>query len=189
MLNEPSSLVYLDHSATTPIAPEVMDAMLPVLRDGFANPSGAYGPGRAARVMLGKARREIADCLGCAPHEIVLTSGGSESDNLALRGVWSARRAAGEGVHMIISAVEHEAVRMYVLHDEDHLDLDPAAAGFTVVVTGHTHMPWMANRDGVMFLNPGSAGPEREGRPVTLIRLYIDGVALKPEVVDLTVAS
>ena len=83
---ESPRLVYLDCSATTPVAPEVLEAMLPFFTERFANASGAYAMGRQARVALETARSRMAGLLGCAPSELVITSGGSESDNLALRG-------------------------------------------------------------------------------------------------------
>jgi cysteine desulfurase len=100
--------IYLDHNATTPIAPEVRDAMWPYLGKGFGNPSSAHDFGRAARRAVDLARAEVAALLGCEPESIVFTASGSEADNLAIKGVALAR--LGDGDHIITSAIEHPAV-------------------------------------------------------------------------------
>jgi len=100
--------VYLDHAATTPVAPEVRAAMLPFLGEVFGNPSSAHATGRAARVAVDEARERVAQALGCAANEVVFTSGGSEADNLAIRGALD--RHAGRGRHLVVTAVEHDAV-------------------------------------------------------------------------------
>jgi cysteine desulfurase len=105
------SFIYLDYNATTPIDPRVAKAMKPFLSDGFGNPSSTHAEGRKAKSALEKARGEAAGCLGCRPSEVVLTSGGSESNNLAIRGLVEARG----GGHVITSAVEHPAVLEVVL--------------------------------------------------------------------------
>ena len=81
-----SAPVYLDHAATTPVAPEVRAAMLPYLGEVFGNPSSAHAAGRLAREAVDEARARVGAAMGCAPAEVVFTSGGSEADNLALRG-------------------------------------------------------------------------------------------------------
>ncbi len=101
--------VYLDHAATTPVRPEVREAMLPFLGEECpGNPSSIHAAGRAARKALEDAREKIAGLLGTQPREIVFTSGGTESDNLAVLG--AARAAAGLGKHVVMSAIEHHAV-------------------------------------------------------------------------------
>ena len=100
--------IYLDYNATTPIAPEVLDAMLPFLREQFGNPSSSHAYGSAAHEAVDRARAQVADLLGCQPDEIVFTGAGSEANNLAIKGVAFARR--GAGAHLITSAVEHPAV-------------------------------------------------------------------------------
>lgn len=126
-------LVYLDHSATTPVATEVVEAMLPYLTSCFGNASGAYSLARKSRGGLERARTTVADRIGARSHEIVFTSGGSESDNLAIRGVAHAWRAAGNaGGHVITSAVEHEAV-LATAHCLEH-------EGFDVTVVGVDEM-------------------------------------------------
>ena len=101
-------MIYLDHSATTPLDPEVLDAMLPYLRDNFGNASSVYGLGQAARRAVDQARDEVAAYFGVQAREVVFTSGGTEGDNFAWRGV--AVRNADRGRHLITSTVEHDAV-------------------------------------------------------------------------------
>lgn len=96
---------YLDHAATTPMRREAIEAMLPFLDGTFANPSGAHGPARRARRAVDDAREELAGLLGCAAPELIWTSGGSEADNLAVRGAHEAL-----GGTIVVSAVEHQAV-------------------------------------------------------------------------------
>lgn len=75
----------------------------------------------------------------------------------------------------------------YVLHEVSQLDLDPAAAGFAAVVFGHSHQPLIETRDGVLFLNPGSAGPRRFSLPIALARVVVSGASMRPEIVELQV--
>lgn len=113
--------VYLDHNATTPVRPEVAAAMTACLSGDPGNPSSLHGYGRAAARLRDEARRVLAEAAGCAPEEVVFTSGGTEADNLVLRG------ARGEGRrHLVTAATEHEAV----LHTAHAL----AAAGGQVTV-------------------------------------------------------
>ena len=100
--------IYLDHAATTSLAPEVLEAMMPSLLEGWGNPSSVHGTGREARRAVEQARREIAGAIGAQPGEIYFTSGGSESDNWAIKGVAFASREKGN--HIITSAIEHHAV-------------------------------------------------------------------------------
>jgi cysteine desulfurase len=102
------AMVYLDHSATTPLDPEVLQAMMPFLTDEFGNASSVYGLGQRARQAIDQARDEVAAFYGVAAKEVIFTSGGTEGDNFALRGV--ATRNAGRGRHLITSAIEHDAV-------------------------------------------------------------------------------
>ena len=105
MRPDPDRTAYLDSAASTPTRPEAVEAMLPFLAGTFANPSGAHGPSRAARRALDAAREEIASAFGFAPDDVVLTSGGTESDNLAVLGTVSGRPGT-----VLASAVEHRAV-------------------------------------------------------------------------------
>jgi cysteine desulfurase len=102
--------IYLDHGASTPVDPRVVEAMLPYFSAEYGNPSSLHRFGRRAGGALEEARQTVADVLGARPSEIVFTGAGSESDNLALRGVMWAARAGGRGNHLITSAVEHAAV-------------------------------------------------------------------------------
>ena len=100
--------IYLDHAATSPLRPEVLEAMLPYLTEHHGNPSSIHASGRRARQALDEAREQIASLIGCKPREVVFTSGGTESDNLALKGIaWA---GTGRGRHVITSSVEHKAV-------------------------------------------------------------------------------
>ncbi|MCX8126364.1 MAG: cysteine desulfurase [Dehalococcoidia bacterium] len=101
--------VYLDHAATTPVHPKVVEAMLPYFTEKFGNPSAAYWLGQEAHEAITRSRAVVADVLGCAPKEIVFTSGATESINNALKGVAFASSDAS-GNHIITSSVEHHAV-------------------------------------------------------------------------------
>ncbi len=100
--------VYLDHAATTPVDPDVAELMAQVLRDVPGNPSSIYAEGRRARALVDRAREEVAQAIGADPAEIVFTSGGTEADNLALRGVLKAREGEADGI--VTTAIEHHAV-------------------------------------------------------------------------------
>jgi cysteine desulfurase len=100
-------MIYLDHAATTPMRPEVWEAMAPFASTSFGNPSGVHGVSRTAKNALEEAREKIASLIGAQPLEIVFTSGGTESDNLAIKGaVFSSTPRQG----LVTSAIEHEAV-------------------------------------------------------------------------------
>jgi cysteine desulfurase len=109
-------VIYLDYNATTPLAPEAMEAMMPYLREHYGNASSIHAAGRAARAAIDDARDRIARLLGAKPHEIIFTGGGTESDNLAILGI--ARANATRGRHAITAATEHHAV----LHAFGHLE-------------------------------------------------------------------
>ena len=100
--------IYLDHNATTPIAPEVAAAMRPFLEDGWGNPSSSHPYGCRARVAIDRARGQVSGLLGCDTGELVFTGGGTESNNMAIQGVAYAQRHRGR--HIVTSAVEHPAV-------------------------------------------------------------------------------
>jgi cysteine desulfurase len=100
--------VYLDHAATTPVRPEVLEAMLPIFQEHFGNPSSFYHRGQEAKRILEDARLRVANCLKAQPHEIYFTSCGTESDNWAIKGV--ARALESKGRHIITSKIEHHAV-------------------------------------------------------------------------------
>lgn len=145
--------IYLDHSATTPVDPRVVEAMLPYWTEHFGNPSSLHRWGQVALAALQQARETIADLLHARPSEIVFTSCGSESDNLALRGVAFALRARGN--HIITTPIEHHAI----LNTAAHLQ----AFGFEV-----THVP--VNRYGVV--NPDDIARAITPRTILISVMY-----------------
>ena len=100
--------IYLDHASTTPVRPEVVEAMLPYFTEQFGNPSSIYPLGQEAADAVADARETLAILIGAAPREVYFTSGGTEADNWAIKGF--ARANAGKGKHLITSAIEHHAV-------------------------------------------------------------------------------
>jgi cysteine desulfurase len=100
--------IYLDHSATTPVRPEVLETMLPYFREHFGNASSIHSWGREAKVALEECRERIAGYFGASPKEIFFTSGGTESDNLAIKGVAWANQSKGK--HIVTSKIEHHAI-------------------------------------------------------------------------------
>jgi len=102
------NFIYLDHAATTPVDPRVVDAMLPYFSEKFGNPSSIYSIARESRRGMEAARETVAEILSCQPREVVFTACGSESDNAAIKGV--AEASQDRGKHIITTAIEHEAV-------------------------------------------------------------------------------
>jgi len=100
--------IYLDHNATTPLDPRVLEAMLPVLREGFGNPSSLHWFGQQARALLDESRAQVARLIGATPSEIVFTASGTEADNMALRGAIGMAREPRRKV--VYSAIEHHAI-------------------------------------------------------------------------------
>ena len=103
-----NNIIYMDNHATTPVAPEVLEAMLPYLTTDFGNASSTHPFGIAAKDAVDKARHQVAELLGCSAEEIIFTSGATESDNLAVRGIAYACREKGN--HIITSTAEHHAI-------------------------------------------------------------------------------
>jgi cysteine desulfurase len=134
----PRPLAYLDHAATTPMRPEAVEAMAPFLAGTFGNPSGLHAAARAAKTALEEAREEIAALLGAGPSELVFTGGGTEADNLAVKGAARAARRAGHGDGIVTTAFEHKGV----LASAHRL----AAEGFRVAEVG-------VGRDGIVSLD------------------------------------
>ena len=114
--------VYLDHNASTPVLPEVLDAMLPYLREHFGNPSSEHVYGKTMREAVERAREQVAGLIACAPEELFFTSGGTEANNLAIRGLTAAK---SERRQIITSAIEHPATAGPCAWLEQH--------GYTVV--------------------------------------------------------
>lgn len=130
--------IYLDHAATTAPDPRVIDAMMPMYTKFWGNASSIYLEGQEAHRALDSARKLCASLLGAEPKEVVFTSGGSESDNAAIRGAAFAQRARGRGNHVITTAIEHHAV----LHTVEQLERE----GFSA-----TYLP--VDSDGVVVLD------------------------------------
>ncbi|HEX6256579.1 MAG TPA: cysteine desulfurase family protein [Euzebyales bacterium] len=103
-------MIYLDHAATTPLAPAVLAAMLPAFEHGYGNPSSIHRTGRDARARVERAREQVAVALRVHPLDVLFTSGGTEADNQALKGIAWAARDAGRGNHIVTTAIEHHAV-------------------------------------------------------------------------------
>jgi cysteine desulfurase len=104
-----SAPIYLDHAATTPVRPEVLEAMLPFYGPRFGNPSSMHRWGRDARTALDEARERVAHCLGASTDEICFTSGGTEADNIAILGAWRSRSHEGRNA-IVTTPIEHKAV-------------------------------------------------------------------------------
>ena len=117
-------MVYLDHNATTPLCAEARQAMLPLLEGSLGNPSGIHGPGRRARAVIDEARDSIASALGAKSHEIIFTSGGTESCNLGILGLARRHRTAVKN-HLVTATTEHHAVlhAMQSLADREGFEL------------------------------------------------------------------
>jgi len=104
-MNDP---IYLDYNATTPVAPEVIEAMVPALEHAWGNPSSGHAQGRRAAQAVDRGRQQVASLLGCRPEEVIFTGGGTESDNTAVIGI--AEASTGRGNHVVTSAIEHPAL-------------------------------------------------------------------------------
>ena len=116
--------IYLDHAATTAVDPRVVEAMLPYWTQHYGNASSIYGLGREAQHAMDRARQRVADILNCAPKEIIFTSCGTESDNLAIRGVAFERRNRARKNHIITSPIEHHAIGHTVEQLEKHFGFE-----------------------------------------------------------------
>ena len=114
-------LIYLDHAATTPVRPEVLEAMLPYFSQQFGNPSSIYTLAQEGRKALDEARETVAEVLGCRASEVVFTGGGTESDNAAIKGV--ALALQGTGNHIITSTIEHHAV-LHTCHQLEQMGFE-----------------------------------------------------------------
>jgi cysteine desulfurase len=108
-MSEERKTIYLDHAATTPVDPKVVEAMVPYFTEKYGNASSLHHKGREASDAIENARQTVADILGCKPREVIFTSCGTESDNLALRGVAFAQAERGKR-HLITTSIEHHAI-------------------------------------------------------------------------------
>jgi cysteine desulfurase len=153
--------IYLDNNATTRVAPECLDAMLACLRDMYGNPSSKHRAGERARQLVSEARAQVAELLGAAPAEVVFTSGGTESNHLAILGALARDSARN---HIVTSAVEHPStllllrhleahgVRVTYLPVDAHGQLDPAALAAAIAPdTALVTLLWANNETGVLF--------------------------------------
>lgn len=160
--------VYLDHAATTPLDPAVLAAMQPYLSEFFGNPSSIYRLGQEGRIAVDTAREQVASVLACAPGEIVFTSGATESNNLALRGVaWAARLAdpGGQPPHLVTTAIEHLAV----LHTAESL----AMQGFRVTFV-------RPNREGLISADAIASAIEPETCVISVMLANNETGAIQP---------
>ena len=165
-------VAYLDYAATTPMRPQAIEAMAPFLATTFGNPSGGHAVARAAKTALEQAREAVAAGLGARPHEVVFTAGGSEADNLAVKGAARAARADGRGDGVVTVGFEHKAV----LAACDRLEHD----GFRVTKVA-------AGRDGIVDLDALAAALD-DGTVVVSVMLVNNEVGtIQPldEVADL----
>lgn len=179
-MSEPP-LTYLDHAASAPVRPEVLEAVAPFAQDVFGHPSGSHRQGRAARRALEEAREQVAALMGARPAEVVFTAGGTEADNLAVFGVLgaAARRRPGGPTVVLSSSVEHAAVR------------DSCAAA-AVRLTGVEHRTVGVDAHGVLDLGhlaellDGAPGPDVALVSVMLANNEVGTVQPLAEVVALT---
>ncbi|MGH8911808.1 MAG: cysteine desulfurase family protein, partial [Acidimicrobiia bacterium] len=177
-------MLYLDHAATTPMRPGVAEAMEPFLADRFGNPSGIHGISRGAKDALEDGRERVAAVLGCRPLEVVFTGGGTESDNLAVKG---AALAGGGRRGVVTVATEHEAV----LESADFLGrmgcqvtvvgVDPLGrvdpdemAGVVGSETAVVSVMWANNETGVIHSIEEIAAAVKAANPAT--RFHTDAV-------------
>jgi cysteine desulfurase len=172
---------YLDHAATTPMRPEVVEAMAPFLRDRFGNPSGSHRLARDARKAVDEARDVVADALGCGPGEIVFTGGGTESDNTAVFGV--PRRRPGA---VVCSAIEHHAVltpveqlggRFLPVDERGVVEVDAVA---DVVSEGTTLVSVMLANNEVGTIQPLAEVAESARERAPGVTIHTDAVQAAP---------
>jgi len=143
-------MIYFDNNATTPLLPEVREAMQPFFHDGFANPNSAHQPGADVRAALEKARVQTAQALGALPSEIVFTGSGSESSNHALLGAAFAR--GGPGKNMVISSIEHPCVAESARWAAKRLGFELRVAPFRLAGTTVDPAPFLERIDEHTFL-------------------------------------
>ncbi|WP_226583282.1 cysteine desulfurase family protein [Halobacillus litoralis] len=155
--------IYMDHAATTPVHPDVVDAMVPVYKETFGNPSSVHQFGRKARRYLDQARRKVAESLKANEKEIVFTSGGTEADNLAVIG--TARANAGKGKHIITTSIEHHAT----LHAVEYLE----SQGFEV-----TYLP--VNEEGLVAIEDVKAALREDTILVSIMMVNNETGSIQP---------
>lgn len=155
--------IYLDHAATTPVRPEVLEVMLPFFGARYGNPSSTHRWGREARVALDEARERVARCLNASPDEICFTSGGTEGDNLAILGGWRILQRSGKRA-VVSTPIEHKAVlqavhqaakegaeeRLLRIAADGVVDLEDARRRITAGDTALVSVMWVNNETGVL---------------------------------------
>lgn len=163
-------MLYLDHAATTPMMDEVIDAMLPYQQRNFGNPSSVYSAGREAKKGLEEAREKVAAAIGAQPSEVIFTAGGTEADNLALKG--AVAKADPRRRHLIVSSIEHHAV----LHSAEWLERQGCRVTF---------LPVDAN--GLVGLDAlrSSLSPETVLVSIMLANNEVGTIQPLPEIVDI----
>ena len=148
--------IYLDHNATTPVDPEVVEVMIPYLSDNFGNASSAHNFGRDAKVALENAREQVAEIINCEPAELYFTSGGTESNNIAVLG--TASKFKDKKTHIVIGATEHHAVLepAEFLHNKHNYVLDIIPVDSDGFITADTLQKYINNDTflvSIMFAN------------------------------------
>ena len=156
-------MIYLDYAATTPILEEVLEAMIPYQRELFGNPSSVYSAGREAKKGLEESREQIADAVCAEPSEVIFTGGGTEADNLALKGL--AFKMRGQGSHIITTSIEHHAV----LHSAEWLEKQ----GFRVTFLG-------VDRSGLIDLQALESALTRETILVSIMTVNNEVGVIQP---------
>ena len=186
-MERPPKLIYLDHAATTPVDPRVLEAMMPYFSERFGNASSIHTLGQESRRALDEARETVARVLGCRISEVVFTSGGTESDNAALRGAAMALQATGN--HIITSSIEHHAV----LHTCQYLE----SVGFEVTYLPVDRYGRVDPDDVGRAINPLAVegqiqGGTVQGMGMALLEEIVygpDGRVLNPSLLDYRMAT
>src|SRR5574343_1314240 len=149
--------LYLDHNATTPLDPVVLDAMLPFMTAQFANPSATYESGRLSRRAIDRARDQVAASVDADPSEVVFTASGSEANNLLIQGLARAQRAvAGEAMHLACAATEHPCVlapMRALQHEGFGFSTLPVSAQGVISKAAMTALPAQTTLTSVMMAN------------------------------------
>jgi len=178
MAPAPKRIVYLDHAATTPVRPEVLEAMLPYLgAEAFGNPSSAHRVGRAARAGVEQAKRQVAAALRVEPNQVIFTSGGTEADNLAIIGSALAARDHGGPFRVAVSATEHKAIlaaahavkhlggeEIILPVDRDGVVVDDAVADALAAGVAVVSVMWVNNEVGTVQPVPALAARCRDAK-------------------------
>jgi cysteine desulfurase len=183
-------MIYMDHHATTPVAPEVLDSMLPFLREQYGNPHSWHAAGKRAAKAVAEARAEVAACIGADPREIIFTSGATEADNLAIQG--ALRHAACRGSEVITGATEHHAVLdvcarhpQRILPVDAHGQVDPTAVNEAITADTGLISLMLANNEIGTLHDIAAVGRIAKSRGIWF---HVDAAqALATEAIDVNV--